>query len=156
MINHMLPIDGVEIPGIVVFITGVVSSIVVGLDVEVHESQPTSPSSPIDGAGVVAFITGVVVSVAEGLDVEEDDIVLLASVVVPVDVGMAVAESVVDLQPLASIDIKHRHNRLDSFILRVEIALFLCNSDYNLRSLVIIEVRCKTSEIFIVNLIGAK
>ena len=74
MINHMLPIDGVEIPGVVVFITGVVSSIVVGLDVEVHEPQPTSPSSPIDGAGVVVFITGVVVSVAEGLDVEEDDI----------------------------------------------------------------------------------
>ena len=69
----------------------------------------------------------------------------------PVDVGMAVVESVVDLQPLASIDMKHSHNRLDSFILRVEIALFLCNSDYNLRSLVIIEVRCKTSVIFIVN-----
>ena len=57
-----------------------ITTFVVCLDVEVHEPQPASPSSPIDGAGVVVFITGVVISVAVGLDVEEEDIASLAFV----------------------------------------------------------------------------
>ena len=75
--------------------------------------------------GVVVIVAGVVVSAVKEVDVNEDDTVSVVVAMVPVDVGKVKAGFVVDRQPLASIQINHGHNILDSFIMEREISLIL-------------------------------
>ena len=77
--------------------------------------------------GVVVLVAGVEVSVVKVVDVTEDDTVSVVVAAEPVDVAKVEAGFVVDRQPLASIQIHHSHNRTDSFIIQLNITLFLCH-----------------------------
>ena len=75
--------------------------------------------------GVVVIVAGVVVSAVKEVDVNEDDTVSVVVAMVPVGVGKVEAGFVVDRQPLASIIRNQGHSRIDSFIIELEVALFL-------------------------------
>ena len=73
----------------------------------------------------VVLVAGVVFSVVKEVDVNVDDTVSVNVATVAVDVERVEAGFVVDRQPLASIQINHGHNILDSFIIERKIASIL-------------------------------